>query len=81
MNVLGSATPNPILHQVDAAHYLLREEVARGGVGRIVAAHDVRLDRDVALKMLHDPQSDPSRFVREALLTARLQHPSIIPVH
>ena len=76
-----SATANPTLHQVDAAHYRLREEVARGGVGRIVAAHDVRLDRDVALKMLHDPKSDSSRFMREALLTARLQHPSIIPVH
>jgi tRNA A-37 threonylcarbamoyl transferase component Bud32 len=66
---------------VDANHYQLLGEVARGGNGRIVKARDARLDRDVALKQLRDQSFGRRRFVREATLTARLQHPSIIPVY
>lgn len=66
---------------VDAGHYELLGEVARGGIGRIIKARDRRLRREVALKQLHDPREGNARFVREAMLTARLQHPSIIPVH
>src|SRR4051794_27616079 len=66
---------------VDPGHYELLGEVARGGIGRIIKARDSRLQREVALKQLHDDRASHGRFVREALLTARLQHPSIIPVH
>lgn len=62
--------------------YTLGEEVARGGMGRIVAAHDPRLDRPVAVKqLLGDSPSLRARFAREARITARLQHPSIVPVY
>lgn len=66
----------------DPGHYDIREEVARGGLGRIVAAFDNRLSREVALKELvvRHPVSE-ARFRREAKLTASLQHPAIIPVH
>ncbi|MBT8494094.1 MAG: serine/threonine protein kinase, partial [Deltaproteobacteria bacterium] len=66
----------------DPGHYDLRHEVARGGLGRIVAAYDTRLEREVALKelMVRHPVSE-ARFEREAKVTARLEHPSIVSVH
>src|SRR5689334_21319215 len=62
--------------------YDIKEEIARGGIGRILRAHDLRLDREVALKELH--RNDPTaveRFLREIRITAQLQHPNIIPLH
>jgi len=57
-------------------------EHARGGLGRVVRAVDKRLGRTVAVKeMLRQDDSHEARFVREALITARLEHPGIVPVH
>jgi tetratricopeptide (TPR) repeat protein len=62
--------------------YRLEGEIGRGGMGRIVSATDTRLGRPVAIKELHrDLTGGATRFVREALVTARLQHPSIVPVY
>jgi hypothetical protein len=66
---------------VDQASYKILREVARGGVGRILEAVDARLQREVALKQLLVRGADEARFIREAVLTARLQHPSIVPIH
>lgn len=62
--------------------YKALSEIGHGGTGRILKAHDQELDRPVALKLLlrHTPATE-ARFVREALFTARLQHPSIVPVY
>src|SRR5262249_47216413 len=58
------------------------EQVARGGIGRVWCARDTRLDRSVAIKeLLLRDEAQERRFVREALLTARLQHPAIVPVY
>jgi WD40 repeat protein len=57
-------------------------EHARGGLGRIVRAVDRRLGRTVAVKeLLRRNTSNETRFMREALITARLEHPGIVPVH
>ncbi len=67
---------------VDRASYSVDGEVAQGGIGRVLSARDKRLDRRVALKELLDTGvAAEDRFVREALLTARLQHPAIVPVY
>jgi serine/threonine-protein kinase len=67
---------------IDPASYELGDEIARGGMGRIVAARDKRLGRTVAIKiLLTQKPALAARFAREATITARLQHPSIIPVH
>jgi hypothetical protein len=66
---------------VDASAYRVVREVARGGVGCILEAVDTRLGREVALKKLLRPGVEVPRFVREAMLTARLQHPGIVPIH
>jgi tetratricopeptide (TPR) repeat protein len=71
------------LAEVDPALYRLEGEFARGGMGRILLARDRRLDRPVAVKELHAGAGPGAhaRFVREALVTARLQHPAIVPVY
>lgn len=57
-------------------------ERARGGLGRILEARDEHLGRTVAIKeLLRASTFAESLFVREALITARLQHPGIVPVH
>lgn len=62
--------------------YAVGEEIAQGGIGRILRASDKRLERPVALKQLLDPNPEfEARFLREALVTARLQHPAIVPVY
>jgi WD40 repeat protein len=74
---------NPaVLVTVPVDHYEVGEERARGGLGKIVEAEDLRLGRTVAIKeLLHVDEKSARRFIREARLTARLQHPSIVPVH
>jgi tetratricopeptide (TPR) repeat protein len=72
----------PPLPEVQRSLYEGDDEIARGGMGRIVAAEDRRLGRPVALKELIDPNEESiTRFQREALITARLQHPGIVPVY
>ncbi|HEY5947288.1 MAG TPA: protein kinase, partial [Kofleriaceae bacterium] len=72
----------PPLPEVSASLYQIDKEIARGGMGKIVAAEDRRLGRPVALKSLLEPSEDQvTRFQREALITARLQHPGIVPVY
>jgi len=67
---------------VDPAHYTDRAELCRGGMGRIVVARDRRLDRTVVIKELRcDSPELRARFEREALLTARLQHPAIVGIY
>ncbi|MES2643458.1 MAG: serine/threonine-protein kinase [Myxococcota bacterium] len=62
--------------------YALRGEIARGGLGRILAAEDRELGRPVALKeLLNDSPGNRARFLREIRFTARLQHPAIVPVY
>ena len=61
------------------------ENIDKGGMGTIYLARQHALGRDVALKQLHPSlNEDPSivdRFIREAQLTAQLEHPGIVPVH
>jgi len=70
------------LPSVDPTGYALGLEVARGGMGRILAARDLRVGRPVAVKELlgTSPQL-AARFEREARVTARLQHPGIVPIY
>jgi serine/threonine protein kinase/WD40 repeat protein len=62
--------------------YRIRHAVGRGGMGRIFAAADSVLDRQVAVKVCSasEPVSD-ALFLREAQVLAELAHPNIVPVH
>ena len=69
---------------LSGTHYRLLERVARGGMGVVYAAEDVRLGRRVALKVLDlsDATGElEKRLIREAQVLARLEHPGIVPVH
>ena len=62
--------------------YTSGSEIARGGMGRVVEATDTLLGRTVALKeaLTTDPEA-LRRFARETKITARLEHPSIVPLY
>ncbi len=67
------------------SRYRSRSLHAQGGMGEVYLAHDSELGRDVALKELQgrfaqDPTSR-ARFIREAEITGRLEHPGIVPVY
>jgi hypothetical protein len=64
--------------------YALGPSLGSGGMGEVFVAHDRKIGRDVALKrMRYDAPSrdDVARFVREAQIQARLEHPAIVPVY
>jgi serine/threonine-protein kinase len=67
------------------AHYIIREKIGAGGMGVVYRAHDERLSRDVAIKVLpSELLSDDTarkRFRKEALALAKLNHPNIETVH
>lgn len=66
----------------DPDRYDKLAEHGRGGLGRVFRARDKELGRVVALKELITRNvSSELRFFREALITARLEHPGIVPVH
>src|ERR1043165_7368613 len=62
--------------------YRFLGEHGRGGLGKVSRAHDVVMGRDVAIKeLISRGPIEEVRFMREALITARLEHPGIVPVH
>jgi serine/threonine protein kinase/tetratricopeptide (TPR) repeat protein len=68
-----------------AGRYRILRPHAHGGLGEVFLAHDDELGRDVALKRLRfwraDDPGSRRRFVAEAAVTARLEHPGVVPVH
>lgn len=65
--------------------YELMVELGSGGFGRVYKVRDLRLEREVALKVLHPhltaDRAIADRFAREAQLAARLSHPNIVSIH
>lgn len=88
--------PEPQLNLPPSKRYDIRSEHARGGMGRILIAIDNSIGREVALKELlpvnsggtgkpFTPASNSrdatERFLREAKVTGKLEHPNIVPVY
>ena len=73
------------IQPVEADRYKIGDEIARGGMGLVVRCRDLVLARVLALKTLlpenRDVEQATLRFVNEAKITARLQHPGVPPVH
>lgn len=81
----GSVEVDPETLAAFQSRYELGPVLGVGGMGEVRACRDVELGRGVALKTLSfDPRQRPdllARFVREARVQARLDHPAIVPVH
>ena len=63
--------------------YRLDRELGAGGMAKVYLAHDLKHDRDVAIKVLHPDLGaalGAERFLSEIRTTARLQHPHILPL-
>ena len=72
----ASSTPE------DLARYELGRLIGRGGMGEVVLARDVRLDRELAVKILRrSGRHARRRFLREVHITGGLDHPGVVPVH
>jgi predicted Ser/Thr protein kinase len=64
--------------------YVFGDALGRGGMGEVMLAHDRQIGRDVAIKRLRSgapAEDEVSRFLREARIQARLDHPAIVPVY
>jgi len=70
--------------QTTLSHYRILEQIGAGGMGVVYRAHDERLDRDVALKVLTPGtlanEATRRRFHKEALMLSKLSHPNIATV-
>jgi len=72
-----------VMHAAPAG-YTLGKLLGRGGMGEVVLANDQRIGRNVAIKRMRSADPTPDlieRFLREARIQARLDHPAIVPVH
>ncbi len=83
-----TAPADPMRGRLLDGRYRVGPRIARGGMASVHEALDVRLDRTVAVKIMHAGLSDSDsdrdfaeRFVREARAAARLSHPHVVAVH
>jgi hypothetical protein len=74
----------PSVPKVVDGKYRIEQLLGRGGMGAVYRAHDIRLDRDIAIKVVRADflaHGDARRrFRREAQIVARLQHPAIVSI-
>jgi protein-disulfide isomerase len=67
-----------------AGKYRIERVIGEGGMGTVYAAHDERLEKPVALKVLSDAFAAPDRadrFVREAIAASSVKHPGIVEIY
>ncbi|HET7901550.1 MAG TPA: Stk1 family PASTA domain-containing Ser/Thr kinase [Candidatus Nanopelagicales bacterium] len=81
----GTQVADPLVGRVVDGRYRVEHRLARGGMATVYEATDLRLDRTVALKIMHAGLAEDaafvSRFVREAKSAARLSDPHVVAVY
>jgi serine/threonine protein kinase len=81
----AAATGDPLTGRLLDGRYRVGPRIARGGMASVYEATDIRLDRTVAVKVMHpgmgDDEEFAARFVREARAAARLSHPHVVAVY
>ncbi len=80
----GADRPEPSGDSLIAGRYRVQRRIGKGGMGEVMAARDEQIGREVAIKRMR--AANPSaraidRFLREASIQGRLEHPAIVPVH
>ncbi len=76
---------DPLIGRLVDGRYRVRGRIARGGMAAVYLATDLRLERRVALKVMHGHLSDDKefqqRFIQEARSAARLSDPNVVPIY
>jgi beta-lactam-binding protein with PASTA domain/tRNA A-37 threonylcarbamoyl transferase component Bud32 len=82
---VDTTVSDPLVGQLLDGRYHVGPRLARGGMATVYEAHDNRLDRTIALKVMHPSLADDeefvTRFIREAHSAARLSHPNVVAVY
>ncbi|MDN5896615.1 MAG: protein kinase, partial [Nocardioides sp.] len=82
---MDERTSDPMIGRLLDRRYRIGPRIASGGMASVYEATDVRLERTVAVKIMHpgmgDDEEFAARFVREARHAARLSHPNVVGVH
>jgi serine/threonine-protein kinase len=82
---VDTTVSDPLVGRLLDGRYQVGARLARGGMATVYEAHDNRLDRTIALKVMHPSLADDeefvSRFIREAHSAARLSHPNVVAVY
>lgn len=88
MNELNSSDNLPLLSELSMKprdRYKFIRTIGIGGMKTVLLVHDKDTRRNVALAMMPDfnnrSQQELSKFIHEALITAKLEHPNIVPIH
>jgi serine/threonine-protein kinase len=81
---VSAPTVDPLVGRLLDGRYQIRARIARGGMATVYLATDLRLDRRVAVKVMHAHLADDAnfreRFIQEARQAARLAHPNVVNV-
>jgi len=81
---VSPANPDDMIGRLIDGRYQVRSLIARGGMATVYVATDVRLERRVAIKVMHEhlaaDENFRARFIREARSAAKLAHPNIVGV-
>jgi serine/threonine-protein kinase len=81
---VSTSQADPLIGRLVDGRYRVRARIARGGMATVYVATDLRLERRIALKVMHGHLSDDavfqSRFIQEARAAARLADPHVVNV-
>jgi len=82
---VATAVKDPLVGRLVDGRYLVHDRIASGGMATVYLSTDTRLERPVALKVMHAhlaaDASFVARFTREARSAARLSHPGVVSVY
>ena len=82
---MSTNSTDPLIGRLIDGRYQVRSRIARGGMATVYLANDLRLERRVAIKVMHGHLADDSqykaRFIQEARSAARLAHPNVVNVY
>ncbi|PWB96555.1 Stk1 family PASTA domain-containing Ser/Thr kinase [Homoserinimonas hongtaonis] len=82
---MSTPSSDPMIGRLLDGRYQVRSRIARGGMATVYLATDLRLERRVAIKVMHGHLADDEqykiRFIQEARSAARLAHPNVVNVY